>query len=182
VPLSRHLITEINIVALPLLTTNKVIGFYKPINSQRIEKIMLTLRSKFGLLLYPIDQTPRVMNTFKNQDVWYVFIGDQSPLNMNNVYWNNFLGTKTPWLTGAEKLAKKYNYPVIYLHQIPDNQHLAYQLDISSITTNPQEEKEGAIIEKYSQILESEIKKNPSHWLWSHNRWKRANNVPTGDF
>jgi Kdo2-lipid IVA lauroyltransferase/acyltransferase len=165
---------EINIVALPLLVPQRVVGFYKPISNMVIEKFMLNLRGKHGLELYPIEQTARIMVENKDQDVCYVFISDQSPFVMNNVYWNDFLGTKTPWVTGAEKLAKKYNYPILYLHQIPHNENMTYEVDLSILSILPKSEEAGAITEQYSRILEAEITHDPSHWLWSHKRWKRA--------
>lgn len=172
---SHHGNWEVNMVALPALTRMKVVAFYKPISDAETEKIMLEIRSRFGLLLYPINQTPRIINELKMEKVLYIFLGDQSPLNMNGVYWNSFLNQRTPWMTGAEKIAKKYNYPVVYLHQYPvlsnDNW---YELNFELISENPRESNDGEITEKYSRILEEEILTSPQYWLWSHKRWKRA--------
>ena len=136
---------------------------------------MKKLRSKHGLMLFPIDQTARIMLEYKNQPVWYIFVSDQGPLNMNGVYWNQFLGLDTPWLTGADKLAKKYNYPVFYLHQKALKGDQFYDLNLSLISNDTRTAQEGQIIEKYTQILAQEINEDPSSWLWSHKRWKRAN-------
>ena len=166
---------EMNMVLLPCFVRQRVIAFYKPISDTTIDNIMLKIRSAFGLELYPIEQTMRVMNHLRDENILYIFIGDQTPLNMNGVYWNMFLHQATPWLTGAEKLAKKYNLPVLYLQQIPETEtNISYTLRFHIITENPDYEASGSITEKYSRILENEIIAKPEYWLWSHKRWKRA--------
>ncbi|MGB4959298.1 MAG: lysophospholipid acyltransferase family protein [Saprospiraceae bacterium] len=167
---------EMNMVLFPALVHQKVVAFYKPISSPEIEDIMKKIRSRHGLILYPIEQTIRIMTKFRNENILYIFIGDQTPLNMNGVYWNTFLGQDTPWLTGAEKLAKKYNYPVVYLKQQPsDINKKYYTLSIEMIADAPNRTLDGEITEKYSSILEEEINNKPEYWLWSHQRWKRGN-------
>jgi Kdo2-lipid IVA lauroyltransferase/acyltransferase len=167
---------ELTVTTFPLLIDTKVIAFYKPLSSEFLDRWMKARRSTFGLELYPIDQTVRVMQNNTQNHILYVFIGDQGPLNMNGVYWNTFLNLNTPWLTGAEKLARKYNYPVYYMQQIPvEDKTLKYKIDFHNISQEPSKELDGSIIEKYTRMLETEILDKPEYWLWSHKRWKRAN-------
>jgi KDO2-lipid IV(A) lauroyltransferase len=166
---------EMNMVLLPALINRRVIAFYKPISDASVAKFMHTVRSAYGLELYPIEQTLRIMKQFKDENALYIFIGDQSPVNLNGVYWNQFLGRKTPWLTGAEKLATRFGYPMVYLHQEPQHEDsLCYTLRFELMTEHPKNEEEGQMTEYYSQLLEAEITKNPVYWLWSHKRWKRV--------
>lgn len=166
---------EMNMVLFPLYVHRRVVAFYKPIKSKKMDDFMKAQRSKFGLELYPIESTLRIMQALKQENILYIFISDQSPLNINAVYWNTFLNQRTPWLNGAEKLAKKFDYPVVYLHQKPlENDSQAYQLGLNIISQNPKNESDGQIIETYSRLLEREIYDNPAFWLWSHKRWKRA--------
>lgn len=166
---------EMNMVLLPALLNRRVIAFYKPISNDPVGKFMYNIRSAYGLELYPIEQTLRIMRQYKDENALYIFIGDQSPVNLNGVYWNQFLGRKTPWFTGAEKLAARFGYPVLYLHQEPQNNiSVGYTLRFELIAQQPDQEEEGKITEKYSRILETEIKRNPVFWLWSHKRWKRV--------
>jgi Kdo2-lipid IVA lauroyltransferase/acyltransferase len=165
---------EMNMVLLPLYVNQKVVAFYKPISNKKVNDFMLQSRSKYGLVLYPIEATLRVMTSLKNENVLYIFISDQSPVNMNGVFWNTFLGHQTPWLNGAEKLAVKFDYPVLYLHQIPEKNQKCYTLDFEYITENPKGVPKDTIMGKYTKILEKEVYDNPAYWLWSHKRWKRA--------
>lgn len=165
---------ETNIVLLPEILKCQVVGFYKPISNPFLESLVLNKRSRFGLKLIPIDQTVRYMAQNKNEKIVYVFISDQGPLNMNGVYWNRFLNQKTPWYMGAEKLAKKFEYPVLYLSQKPLIGTVWYELSLSIIFDDFKNVNDGWITEKYSNLLEKQIKSEPSFWLWSHKRWKRA--------
>ncbi|MBL0101752.1 MAG: lysophospholipid acyltransferase family protein [Saprospiraceae bacterium] len=167
---------ELNLMMFHHLAGHRAVGFYKPISNKVVDHMMLDIRSKHGLELYPIEQTARVMSRHKSENIIYFFIGDQSPLNMNGVYWNTFLNQQTPWLNGSEKLAVKYNYPVVYIHQIPcgAKETIWYNIELEVISQNPGNEAEGAITEKYSRLLEAQIWNQPPYWLWSHKRWKRA--------
>ena len=173
---------EMNMVLFPKFVDQRVIAFYKPISNDNIDDFLLNKRSRFGLELHPIEQTVRVMTKLKNENILYIFIGDQSPLNMNGVYWNIFLNQETPWLTGAEKLSIKFDYPVVYLSQTPHKANKSdpyfYSLAITKISNEKTLNKPISITEVYSRILESEIMKKPEYWLWSHKRWKRANLFP----
>lgn len=175
---------ETNVVLLPEFTTKKVVGFYKPLRHKGLDKILKSYRSRYGLLLIPIDQTVRYMSQHKNEDTVYIFLADQGPFNLNGAYWNRFLHQMTPWYTGAEKLARRWHLPVFYLAQIPMVSQESFQsgpwyrLEIKTICTKPEILEEGVITEKYTRILEHEIQTLPAYWLWSHRRWKRAHAAP----
>lgn len=170
---------EFNLPVLPLMVSCDVVAFYKPISNQRIDRIMYKLRSAFGMKNFPIEQTARVMARYKDENAIFLFVGDQSPLNMNGVHWNTFLHQQTPWLTGAEKLATRYKMPVVYLEQIPESDsQLLYTIKFHLITEDPSHLQSGTITQQYSEILENEIRQRPEYWLWSHRRWKRSHLKP----
>ena len=164
---------EQNIIALPLFLHQKIVGFYKPLKNAVMNETMIHVRSKFGLELLPMEKVAREVTSYPTEHKFYVFLADQSPVNLNGVHWNQFLTQKTPWLIGSEKMAKKYKMPVYYLHQEPkDNGQ--YKMSLSKITDDASLEPDNYIIETYSQLLQKDILRNPSYWLWSHRRWKRA--------
>ncbi|MEZ4912032.1 MAG: lysophospholipid acyltransferase family protein [Saprospiraceae bacterium] len=165
---------ERNLGSLPIFISTPVLAFYKPLKSKYMNSLMQEIRGKFGVLVEPIDRTVRVLAGNKNKSIFYLFIADQGPVNMNGVYWNTFLNQRTPWLRGAEKLALKYQLPVYYAHQSPLEDG-KYHLHFSLISDQTTAMDSSDIIESYSRLLEAEIKQNPSYWLWSHRRWKRAN-------
>ncbi len=98
-------------------------------------------------------------------------ISAQSPTNKNKAYWNNFLNQNTGWNVGPEKLAKKFDYVVLFGHSKKVKRG-SYEVEFSLITESPKTTNDEFITDKYSLILEGVIQKKPEFWLWSHKRWK----------
>jgi KDO2-lipid IV(A) lauroyltransferase len=110
----------------------------------------------------------------KNKLTGTGFISDQTP-SRENAHWLTFLNQDTPVFMGAEKLAKKFNYPVIYCHVVKPRRGY-YEIKIDIITMEPQTTPEFYITEKFNSLLEADIINQPEIWLWSHRRWKHKRN------
>ena len=102
-----------------------------------------------------------------------IFGSDQSPSNSKNAHWINFLNQESGFLFGAEKYAKEFNWPVVYV-SIDKTQRGAYLISYQLITDKPKLEPKGKIIEDFASLLQSDINRNPPNWLWTHNRWKKT--------
>ena len=100
-----------------------------------------------------------------------VFGSDQNPSNPNRAHWVQFLNQDTAFLFGAEKYAKEYDFPVIYV-SIRKLKRGYYEAEYSLITDSPNKEEHGKIIEDFAIKLEQDIVNKPQYWLWSHKRWK----------
>ena len=98
------------------------------------------------------------------------FIADQTA-SPANAYWTEFLNQDTAVFVGYEKLAKKFNYPVVYM-PIKRLKRGYYSMEPELMFDNPSETKEFEICEAFTRRLEKDIIKNPTTWLWSHKRWK----------
>ena len=48
-----------------------------------------------------------------------------------------------------------------------------YETEIIVLSKNPKEVKDFEITDQFTEELESLIKEDPSHYLWTHNRFKR---------
>ena len=100
-----------------------------------------------------------------------IFLADQTPSRQNLHYWTSFLNQDTAILTGAERLARKLDTPVIFL----DVQMLRrgyYTVELQLLSENPKETPENWITEEYARRMERSILRNPAGWLWTHKRWK----------
>jgi KDO2-lipid IV(A) lauroyltransferase len=126
--------------------------------------------SRFGIQMITMENTLRGMIANKNKLTGTGFISDQTP-SAENAYWIQFLNQDTPVFLGAEKLAKKFNYPVVYCHVIKPRRGY-YEIKIEIITTEPQATTDYFITEKFNKLLELDIINQPEIWLWSHRRWK----------
>ncbi|MDR3653220.1 MAG: lysophospholipid acyltransferase family protein [Paludibacter sp.] len=164
-------------VSLILPTDNKMHNIYKKLRNKKFDTLMLELRSKFTGKNTEKKDLLRTMVNMKNEGKVAVFgmIADQSPTGKSAHYWTTFLNQDTPVLLGTEQLAKKFNYPVFYIH-INRIKRGYYKCEFHAISLEPTLTAGHEITDAYMQILEKEIESAPEFWLWSHKRWKHSHN------
>lgn len=165
---------EFYAVAIGQLAKHKHLGIYKPLSNTFFDNKMRVSRSKYGLSMIPMKETRANFEATHDKPVTIIFGADQWPSNAKGAYWTTFLGRETPFLYGAEKYAKEFDWPVVYGELIKEKRGY-YKVVYYDLTDKPQETEKGEIIEKFVQLLEHTILNNNSaHWLWSHKRWKRT--------
>ncbi len=143
---------------------------YHPLKNPHFEKLVLKMRTRLGYHLYPMQQAYREMVSAKDQTTATAFIADQTPSNKNAI-WLNFLNQKTLVFAGTEKIAKKLDYPVIYV-SVRRKKRGLYGIHSELLFENPGETAENEISIAHTQRLERDIQAQPEIWLWSHRRWK----------
>lgn len=148
---------------------------YKPLSNRYFENLMVKSRTMFGTRLIKMENTLKDILANKNNCSAYAFIADQTPSNQN-AYWTNFLNQDTAMFTGAEKLAKKLNFPVVFINIVKVKRG-HYEIFAELLSENPKTTNENEIIESFVRRLEKEIIKMPETWLWSHRRWKQKRQV-----
>ena len=148
---------------------------YHRLENNTMEIFMYKLRNRFGTVSIPMEQVMRRFLTYKNEGKRF-FIGmiaDQVPLWWNIHYWTQFMNRETPVFTGAERLARKLDLEVWYMH-ITRKRRGYYSCDLQLIYEHTNSLPEFAVTEKYMRLLEDNIRECPELWLWTHNRWKRT--------
>lgn len=159
------------VLSLPLPLKHQILGVYKPLRAQLIEAFVGKRRSRFGLILNPISETRTAMNNPPATPTAYIMMSDQHPSSRQKAQWINFLGRDTACLHGADHYARKYNYPVYYMH-IARVKRGFYEVEFSPLELNASATQQAEITQKYMSVLEEKILQKPSDWLWSHRRWK----------
>lgn len=157
--------------------TRMITGVYHPLSNKNFDTFMLDLRSRFGGDIVPMHNLYKRLITLKQQDISTTIglIADQTP-PPESAYWTTFLNQDTPVFNGPEKLAKKFNNPVVYLNIVKIKRGY-YSLSTTLLTENPKDLPDGAISELHTRHLEKNIQKQPYTWLWSHRRWKHKRPV-----
>lgn len=153
-----------------LNTKYQLVVAYRPLSNVYFEKMMVGMRTKFGTQIVPAEKTLREMVANRKNVTATALIADQAAITAN-AYWTTFLHQDTNVYNGPEKLAVKFNYPVVYMN-IKRIKRGYYELFPELLFENPGETKEGEVLEKFTKRLEQEIIKDPVTWLWSHRRWK----------
>lgn len=147
---------------------------YHKLENPVMELFMLKLRSKFGTESIPMEHVMRRLLEYRDEGTIYLIgmLADQVPLWWNIHYWTQFMNRKTPVFTGAERLARKMDTEVWYLH-ITRKRRGHYRCDCQLMYEHTKDLPEFAVTERYMRLLEDNIKECPELWLWTHNRWKR---------
>lgn len=153
-----------------LNTHHQLVVIYRPLSNRYFENMMCRMRTRFGTRISPVNLTLRDMVANRNQITATAFIADQTATK-KNAYWTTFLNQDTAVFTGPEKLATKFNYPVVYMN-VKRPKRGYYEVFPELLVAAPQEAKENDIMELFMKRLEQDIIQDPSIWLWSHKRWK----------
>ena len=150
-------------------------GIYKKLNNKKFDQLMIDLRSIFKGKTIETHNLFRTMVKMRKEGEIGVFgmISDQSPWVGNVNHFLRLLHQDTPVLDGSEQLAKKFDYPVVYIH-IDRVKRGYYKCECIPIALEPKLTTELEITKKYFEILEQKIQSAPEFWLWTHNRWKHS--------
>lgn len=150
---------------------------YRPLRDRAADRLFLEMRTQHGSLVVPKSEIGRrMLSELKEsnpQPRSWLFLSDQKPSRDHVNYWTLFLNQPTAFLDGAERLARKYNLPVIYMdiERLSDRQYVGH---MKLICENPKEAKPYEITESYARMLEATIMRDKAGWLWSHKRWRYA--------
>ena len=153
-----------------LYTKYQLVVIYRPLSNPYFENMMCSMRTKFGTRITPVNLTLRKMVEYKNQITATAFIADQTA-SKRDAYWTRFLNQDTAVFTGPEKLASKFNYPVVYM-SVNRIRRGYYDISPELLFEEPQKTSNDEISEAFTNRLETEIVRDPVVWLWSHKRWK----------
>jgi KDO2-lipid IV(A) lauroyltransferase len=163
---------EWGIYTLSLMTQHPLLIIYKPLTNQTFDKIFNDIRSRFGAIMVPMRQTLRKIMEHKDEAHTSVFVADQTPPYQGNDFAIEFLNQPTLVFTGAAKIARKINAPMVYCH-IDRLKRGYYTCTFSTLSSEPTQSSVEELTLAYNRFAESIIRKRPELWLWSHNRWKR---------
>ena len=146
---------------------------YRPLSNKAADRFFLKLRSRFGSVGIPKNETLRDIIRYRREGKQMMtgFIADQTPSKNNLHYWTQFLNQDTPCLTGAEKIARKIDANVIYL-DVRLVKRGYYEASFVPISLDSAHAPENEITECYMRMMEKTIERAPQYWLWSHKRWK----------
>ena len=143
---------------------------YRPLNNFLLNPLMEYLRKKYicnNQIKKGINGVRETIEYIKKKHCIALMI-DQRVSEGEKI---NFFGKPALTTTLPAQLSTKFNLdiiPVFIKRDENDNFHVEFQ---KSISPNNFENK-FELTKKLNEILEKMIIKNPSQWIWTHNRWK----------
>ena len=161
-------------VVLPEILNVNQFALYKPFRNYLIDRFIHHHREKKGMKLYSIEEVGIMVRKALQSPSVMIFLSDQRPARteFHHAIWTPFFNINTPFPQGAQAVAKKFNLPVVYVSvkEINKGKYLCtFEPILNDVTT------ENDVMKFYVTLLERDIKKQPSNYVWTHNRWKYLN-------
>lgn len=144
---------------------------YKPLKSEVANRLMIRLRSRFGMRLIEDRSVVRHLLAKNTAPGVYLFLADQRPRIRDEKYRFEMLNQPTWHFSGVEKLARTTGSAVVYLHILPTKRG-SYTVVCAPLCDDGGATAEGEITRSYVGRLTENIEEAPHAWLWSHKRWK----------
>jgi len=145
---------------------------YKPLRVASLDKFIRDTRSRFGGKPIPIQSFLFELMRRAGEARAYAMVADQTPPRNMDKYWTRFLNQDTAFFTGADKIARFLDAPVIYIAMRRVSQG-HYSVRVHVLVEPPYDyDDDLQVVERYARRLELEIRANPADWLWVHNKWK----------
>ena len=148
----------------------KLSAIYRPLNNIFLNRIMEKIRKKYickNQIKKGIAGT-RELIKFQRNNYSIALMIDQRVSEGEKV---NFFNQEAYTTTIPAQLAKKFDMPIvpIFIERINDTN---FKIKISKPVNFLKSDSIKDITSKLNVIIEEMILKNPTQWIWSHNRWK----------
>ncbi|MFH6769177.1 lysophospholipid acyltransferase family protein [Gaetbulibacter aquiaggeris] len=152
---------------------------YKQLSNKYFDALVKRIRAKYNSYLITTKETfPTLIQAKQNKQLTLNgFVFDQSPKLDKAIHWQNFMGIKVPVHVGAEILAKRLDMATLFL-KVKKIKRGYYEATIMDIIKDPNKMEDFKITDAYLKHVEEEILEAPEFYLWTHKRWKHANNAP----
>lgn len=165
------------LTALQFIIKYKAYGVYKKIKNPYFDKMVHDIRARWNSGLLPNKIATLFIQKQHKEGIpsTYAFIADQSPKRSTKNYHTHFLGQNVPFFTGVERLAKKLDFPVMYL-KVHKLKRGYYKSTFVMLAKEPKTVPDYQITDAFAHELESQIKNAPEYYLWTHKRFKHIQN------
>jgi len=153
---------------------------YRPLQNKVMDRLIKKIRSRYDSnRLVAMEHIFRTAVEYRNRKkpFFIYFIADQRPPR-NNKFWTTFLHQPASFFTGAEKLSRKLDLAVIFMH-IEKVKRGFYHVTMKKLFDDVKDLPENTVTLAFVDELEKEIIRKPEYWLWSHKRWKHKPDTST---
>ena len=148
---------------------------YHPLYNDAFDRLFIDIRKAHGGDCIPKQDILRHLVTLKrdNRRSLFGYISDQAPRWHNIHLWLPFLNHDTPVFTGGERIMRKMDDAVFYV-EMERPRRGQYTCTFKLVSPHASQEPDNEITRRFFQMLEETIRRAPSYYLWTHNRWKRT--------
>lgn len=144
---------------------------YKPLHDVWADRLMLTVRSRFGARLIPAKELLGDFLRRRGIVRALAMNADQAPVSTDKRHWTKFLGQDTAFYVGAEQIARATRLPIVYVLMRRVKRGY-YEIETRELWDGREILPPNAVTERYARACERDVLAHPSDWLWSYRRWK----------
>ena len=144
---------------------------YKPLKGRFGDRLMLTIRSRFGAEMITARRLLMRVMRYRGPARIIAMVTDQAPTSSVVRYFTQFMGLDTAFFIGPEAIAKAGRLAVFYLAMRRESRG-HYRIRFVQIAAAGEELAPGALIERYAAEVERITRERPADWLWNYRRWK----------
>jgi len=143
---------------------------YRPLNNIFVNVIMEKIRKKYickNQIKKGMQGMRELLSMFKNGTSVALMIDQRVSEGIKS----NFFGTKAYTTTIPAQFVKKFNCKIvpIYIERVLG---INFKINVEKPIEYQKDDSLEKITQDLNLRLEKMILKNPSQWIWSHNRWK----------
>jgi len=144
---------------------------YKPIHGRFGDRLMLTLRGRFGARMIPAKRLLMRVLRHRGQPRIVAMVADQDPVSSSVRHVTRFFDQDTAFFIGPEAIARHAGMAVFYV-AVRRAARGHYEVTFERLAARGEELPPGALIERYAQRIEAFTRERPADWLWSYRRWR----------
>lgn len=145
-------------------------AIYRPLNNYFLNGIMEKIRKKYickNQIKKGMSGTRQLLSFFKKKTSIALMIDQRVSQGIKSNFFNKPAFTTTI----PAQFVKKFNCKIVPIY-IERKKNINFKLTILEPLQYAPDETIETITLSLNAILEKMIVKNPSQWIWSHNRWK----------
>lgn len=144
---------------------------YKPLKGRFGDRLMMTIRSRFGAEMIPARRLLMRVMRYRGPARVIAMVADQAPTSSGIRYFTQFMGLDTAFFIGPEAIARAGKLPVYYFAMRRELRG-HYSVEFRPIATAGEALAEGELIQRYAAEIEALTRERPADWLWNYRRWK----------
>ena len=145
-------------------------AIYRPLNNIFLNKIMEKIRTKYickNQIKKGRRGTRELLKSFNNKNSIALMIDQR----VSEGEKSNFFGQDAFTTTIPAQLVKKFGCKIVPIH-IERYNNFYFKMKVEEPINYNKDSTIDEITLSLNKLLENMILKNPSQWIWSHNRWK----------
>ena len=163
---------ELTTTSVPRNQPYPLLAIYLPVGSAVFNRLIQHIRTRFGTILLRTGHVKKDMLPWEKQPYAMGFIADQSPSNTMQAYWMHFMTQPAGFIRKPWVLTLRQQLPAVYL-KVTRLRRGYYFFEVVPVSTDRSNVSAADLAKTYRDLLESDIKRDPANYLWTHRRWKR---------